>query len=348
MFALGALGAIGGTLAAGFLMISWLGSALSVMVIAAVYAALALPFLSLRRRGLVGAAVLGAALVGSSPPGPCTVESDYYCIRVDPFDASGGQARVLALDHLVHGVNDRDDPDLFHAPYVHLVDELARRRAPDLAAAFFVGGGAYTLPRAWAARHPEARLLVAEVDPAVTRVAAERLWLDPAAIEIVHLDARRALAAERGPFDVIFGDAFHDVSIPQHLVTDEFHALVAERLSPGGFYVINVVEAMREPPFLLSLAKTLKARFASVELWLDAGELGPVEKRTTWVVTASNRDTGLSEIRARHGPPRTWLRAPTDAMLDVLPAGRLIFLTDDHAPVDRLMRHILFDPDLSR
>jgi hypothetical protein len=357
MFALGAVGAILGTVAAGFWLLGWVGSHGAVLVVTLIYAALALPFL--RGAGRVAAVVvlLVAAVGGVAGPGrvaaltsPCLAESDMFCIRVDVLREQGRDARVMVLDHLAHGVNDRADPALLLSPYLHLVDELQRLRQPGRSPeAFFVGGGAYTLPRAWGNTHPEARLTVAEIDPLVTQVAVERLWVDPSRFEVIHRDARTALRdlPEARRFDVIFGDAFHDIAIPQHLVTDEFHALVKARLHPDGFYAINVIEALREPPFLLSLVHTLRARFAHVELWLDSATLGPQEARATWVVIASDVDSGLREVRAETGFARTWLRVPTEAMLAVLDPDALVFLTDDYAPVDRLMRHILFDRRLA-
>jgi spermidine synthase len=353
MFALGAVGAILGTVAAGFWLVPSLGSTASVMAVALAYAALAVPYLAGFGRALAGG-VAGAAAFGLLAPGqvpalasPCLEESAYFCVRIDPMPGTGG-ARVMALDHLVHGVND-PRPGRLHAPYAQLADEIVRRRVAGAPSAFFVGGGAYTLPRAWAARHEDPEIVVAEIDPAVTRIAEERLWVEPDRFEIHHMDARLALSrlAPGRRFDVIFGDAFHDVAIPAHLVTDEFHALVKRRLRPGGLYMVNVVEARREPPFLLSFVRTLKRRFAHVELWLDTGSMGPGEARVTWLVVASDRPSGLSEIRARHGFARTWLRVPTEAMLSVLPREAQVVLTDDHAPVARLMRHVITDRRLA-
>lgn len=357
MFALGAVGAILGTVAAGFWLISFIGSAGTVLAIALTYAVLAVPFFAGRARAAPVLALAALGLGASAGPArlqalsaPCTVESDYFCIRVDDFSGLGPRGRLLALDHLVHGVNAEADPGLLISPYVQLVDEMARLRLGGRApAAYFVGGGAYTLPRAWAARHPGADLVVAELDPEVTRVARERLWLDTGALEVIHQDGRAALEAlppERR-FDIIFGDAFHDVAIPQHLVTDEFHALVKSRLTEDGIYALNVVEALREPPFLLSLVRTLQSRFQVVELWLDRESIRPTEGRTVWIVFASDRDSGLRALEARHGLARNWVRVPTEAMLAVLPRERQIFLTDDHAPVNRLMRHILTDKRLA-
>lgn len=348
VFALGAGGAILGTLMAGLVLISWLGTAGSVTAIAALYALLSLPFW---RQPVAAVLVLAGGALAIAAPGrvaghsPCLEESAYYCIRVDDVDFLGREARVMALDHLVHGVNDAHDPAFLLSPYVQGVDEIVRRRfaGPDLEA-FFIGGGAYSLPRAWDARYDAGGLLVAELDPAVTRIARQRLWL-PEAVAVVHADARAVLAAlpPEQRFDVIFGDAFHDISVPPHLVTDEFHALIAARLKPGGLYAVNVVDALRAPRLTLSLTETLGRRFASVELWLDLAEIGPDEARTTWIVIASDSPTGASEIEASHGPGRTWVRVPLGEMLATMPAGSLVMLTDDYAPVDRLLAAVLLD-----
>ena len=348
-FALGAGGAILGTLIAGLALISWLGSAGSLLAISGVYGALGLLFLSRRQSALAAPTLLALLALGSmGPTGPCDRESSYYCIQVDSLGPADG-VRALALDHLGHGLNDRRDPEHLLAPYVQGVDELVRRRVPGEAIpdAFFVGGGAFSLPRAWLSRYPEGRLMVAELDPAVTETAHDQLWLPRSdRLEVTHQDARRALRTlpSGRRFDVIFGDAFHDISIPQHLVTDEFHSLVKARLKPGGVYVINVVDFLREPRLMLSLAKTLQRRFASVELWIDLNELGPDERRTTWIVLASDQASRGARMRSLKGPLREWTRVPTAAMLDLPAVQPLVLLTDDYSPVDRLLSRLLLNP----
>ncbi|MEM7497469.1 MAG: fused MFS/spermidine synthase [Pseudomonadota bacterium] len=354
MFALGAAGAIIGTLAAGLVMISWLGTAGSVGLIAAVYAILAIRFW--RAWASASIASAGVAVLALVSPGAlglasaCMTESAYFCIRVDNASGFGRPGRVMVLDHLAHGVNDYRDPRFLLSPYVHGVDELVGARFPgDTLDAFFVGGGAYTLPRAWQERYPKGRFVVAELDPAVSETAKRHLWFTPAArTEIRHGDARRVLtglpAAER--FDVIFGDAFHDVTIPAHLVTHEFAEAVAGRLRPGGIYAMNVVDALREPIFALSLATTLRASFGHVELWLDRQAIGPGEARTTWILLASDRAMTADGIEAGYGFGRDWVRVPLDDMMRAVGRERIVFLTDDYAPVDRLLAPVLFDPAL--
>ena len=357
IFALGAFGAILGTVIAGLVMIAWLGTGLSVALIAGLYAVLSLRYWTMRGRAAALLLLMGAGAGGAIWPGalglrsPCLEESQYFCIRVEPVPGYGREARVMALDHLAHGVNDREDPRLLLSPYVQGVDELiALRFSGPALTAYFVGGGAYTLPRAWQARYPDGRFTVAELDPAVTEVAKQALWYAPGEeTAVLHGDARRVLTglpADRR-FDVIFGDAFHDISIPQHLVTDEFHAEIAARLNAGGVYILNVVDALREPRFMLSLARTLRQRFEHVELWLDRESVQPFEARTTWIVLASDRPTGTRDVTASYGFRRQWVQVPLQAMIDTVGPETLVTLTDDFAPVDRLLSHVLLDANLA-
>ena len=78
------------------------------------------------------------------------------------------------------------------------------------------------------------------------------------------------LLAAQPAFDMIFGDAFHDIAIPQHLVTREFHDEIARRLNSDGFYAINAVDNGQNPRFLMALVKTLYQTFDSVEVWTEA------------------------------------------------------------------------------
>lgn len=362
MYAIGTVGSIAGTLSAGYLFISWVGSTGTLIAVTALYGVLALTCAALggRRAGVEIAillVVLGGPLgaIGGTRgafASRCAVESDYFCIIIDDVTAMTGRpSALMALDNLVHSINDRDDPSLLYSPYIHFVDEFTRRRfpldAPDSGfSAFFVGGGGFSLPRSWAATVGGAELVVAEIDPAVTKAAADFLWLDAEdpALEIHHRDARALLQsmAREPRFDVIFGDAFHDISVPAHLISREFHGEVAARLRPGGFYVVNVVDAARDPMFLASLTHTLAQDFAHVEIWReDVGGVGAAESRVTYIVTASDADTPGRELHAAFGIRRSWTQMAVADMMEPT-AEAPVLLTDDYAPVDRLLSRVLF------
>lgn len=362
MYALGAAGAIAGTVLAGFLFIGWVGSRGTILATAAVYGLLALGFLPAfgRRRVPVTAVVAGLAglLAGMLAAwgahsrafdDPCTVESSYYCIRIDDFAAvSGRPSAVMALDHMAHGVNDRDDAGLIYSQYIQFVDEVAARRHPGPALeAYFVGGGALTLPRAWLDSRPGLRAVVAEIDPAVTAAAHERMWVPDGdrRLSVHHRDGRallQSLPAEP-TFDVVFGDAFHDFTMPAHLATKEFHDAIAARLRPGGFYAMNVIESRQSPDFLRALVKTLKLSFSAVEVWLE-DEDARSGSRVTYVVLAGDTPLPVHVVDSARGLERRWWRVP-EAALGSLEASPV--LTDDYAPVDRLMGHVTLNEALA-
>ncbi|MFZ0791039.1 MAG: fused MFS/spermidine synthase [Chromatiaceae bacterium] len=351
MNALAAVGSILGTFAAGYVLVQAFGSRALVLGCGLALLLLALPYL----RGLRPVAVLalGLAVLGSGSlmwhagglETSCHRESAYFCIRVEDQSAEApvGEARGLVLDHLLHGINHLEIPELLIAPYVHGLDELAHAHFGELYDLgldwFFLGGGAYTQPRAVRVLSPASRVTVAELDPAVTETARDELAVDLNGIRVLHQDARLALAKQApGSLDLVIGDVFHDVAVPYHLTTREFAAEIHTRLGPGGLYAMNLVDAFPDPRLLKSVVATLRQVFRQVDVWMDGP---PRANRITFIVTASDAPPLPDEIPARTGPARSWFRV-TD-MLDRfgVPMDRVPVLTDDYAPVEQLIAGLL-------
>lgn len=349
MFAAGALGAIAGTLLAGFLFISWLGSTGTLAAVTAVYALLAIGlFAAARRAGNEASLPLASAVAALFPlavaglaltrPDPCTEESDYFCIRVIDVAADYGEpANLMVLDHLGHGIAFRDSPHRAGTAHATMLDMLARARMPeDGFSVFFIGGGSYSVPRAWAATGVNAAVTVAEIDPMVTAVAARDFWFDPSTVEIRHTDARLALAADPARYDVIIGDAFTDIAVPAHLVTREFFSLVESRLTDDGVYLMNVIDHADGLRALAAIVRSLRTVFPVVEIWAEPNPAGTTE-RLVFIVLAGQSPTGSASLTGP-GPEFTRAARLSPAAVDALVA-RLDppILTDDYAPIDRLM-----------
>jgi spermidine synthase len=166
------------------------------------------------------------------------------------------------------------------------------------------------------------------------------LWFDPdrGRVTVLAADARVALQATAPAprFDVVFGDAFHDISVPAHLVTDEFAGAVAARLTERGVYVSNIVDAARDPMFVFAFVRTLQAHFDSVEVWL-ADDVSIEDRRVTYIVLAGESPSPGSVLRSRFGLERTWLRWPPDDLAPRIARFGAPVLTDAFAPVDRLL-----------
>ena len=47
----------------------------------------------------------------------------------------------------------------------------------------------------------------------------------------------------RKQYDIVFGDAFNDFSVPWHLTTREFNDKLARMIGPEGVYMINIIDA---------------------------------------------------------------------------------------------------------
>jgi hypothetical protein len=343
MFAAGALGAIAGVLLAGFLFISWLGSALTLVVVTLVYVAAGLLFFRLgRARGsglalIAGAGAAGLAGLALAAPEPCDVESDYFCLRVEDLSADpSSPVRLMVIDHLAHGIAARDLPTVQFTAHTAMLDALARLRATrrDFTS-YHIGGGTYAVPRSFAA-HGTGPITVAEIDPAVTALARDAFWFDPDSAEVLHEDARRALLTrpERG-YEVIIGDAFTDVVVPVHLVTREFFALVASRLDPGGSFLMNVIDHEDRLGAVASVVATLREVFPVVEVWTEQARPRPGQ-RMVFVVVAGAAPTPVDAFTAP-APEPTRFGALADGMVSALAAERGMVLTDDYAPIDRLM-----------
>jgi spermidine synthase len=350
-YAISAVGSIVGTLLAGFLFISWFGTTTTILIVASLYSLMATVLFvdrlsdgihSIRLPLVVALAALSVVTYSGTTlrafSDPCRVGSSYYCIRVQDISQEyGAAARVMVLDHLGHGVNLRDAPERLVSPYVELQDTLARihsgKHTPFRV--FFVGGGAYTLPRAWSAARPDADIIVAEIDPVVTATAKSDMWLAASPnLKSIHLDARVALIRQaKSRFDVIVGDAFHDIVIPQHLVTSEFFELVASRLKNDGIYLMNIVDHRHRPRLALSVYETVKRSFTNVELWVSS-EQGT---RSTFVLAAVRKPTPYGTLNSRATPGITFQRIKAEQLRLHHRALRPIILTDDFAPVDRLI-----------
>ncbi len=357
MHALSALGSITGTFAAGFWLIQYIGTRAILLLCAGSLIALALLFLLRpnprgRRHlfalaGLLGIA-LGTGWMVHDRQGflnPCDVESQYYCIRVEVADGDApfGEAKAMVLDHLVHGISHASEPGMLISPYLHLSDELILGYlGSDAADAryLFLGGGAYTHPRAVAALTPQAKITVVEIDPQVTQVATDSLYLDSSRMRIIHQDARIALTAmgdER--FEVIVGDIAHDVTMPWHLMTAEYAALVKSRLVEDGLYLLNLIDAHPDPLLVKSLLNTLRPHFRHVHVWIE--RLPEGASRETFILSATDRFEPPLILRAQRGFERDWHRITDILESSGTPPADLPALVDDHAPIERLIGRLI-------
>ena len=351
IYSLSTAGSIVGTFATGFWLISWFGTKTIVAMVAGLLMVLAIWFLTdaPRRTAIWRAAlcvgvfgiVVGLLSWGRFLNRECLLETDYFCIKVHDKEIGSRTVRELVLDRLVHSYSDLADPTYLHYGYERTYAQVIRPlldRKPDLDV-FFIGGGGYTFPRYLETILPESNLVVAEIDPGVTNVATQLLGLaEDTRIETHNLDARLFLLRRDASavYDLVFGDAFNDYSVPFHLTTIEFSEMVYRALRDDGLYLVNIIDGGRRGHFFRAYVNTLRQVFDHVKVVAqDQGWRNST--RTTFVIAASKQPLDLVEI-----PSGSTLMGTEelDAYLAMEPPQ---ILTDDHVPVDNLLAPVFAD-----
>jgi len=252
------------------------------------------------------------------------------------------------LDHLVHSFVVLSDPTALTYGYERAYSDITRASTGEQIDTLFIGGGGFTFPRYIEAQYPSSTVDVVEIDPAVIRTAYERLGLPPTSrIRAFNQDARVFLNEWTDPkqYDVIYGDAFNDLSVPYHLTTAEFNRILAKRLKPNGIYLANVIDKFEGGEFLKADANALRAVFPYVYIFGRGEEFLPFD-RNTYVLMASRRPLDrdrLETVTSEEFPTARTIPLPDDRMNAYLRSGRAITLTDDFAPVDQLLAKLFLE-----
>ncbi|NQV07174.1 fused MFS/spermidine synthase [bacterium] len=336
--ALGTAGALFGTFATGFVLVAALPSSAVVWSVGgaliAAGAVLAYPFPTRLASVVLIPVLLAVALVGLVD-GPCDTETAYYCASVE-IDKARESGRTLRLDTLRHSYVDLDDPTHLEFRYAKIFADVISTMPDGPLAVLSIGGGGFTLPRALEVVRPGTTNTVLEIDGALVDLVRRELGLvDGEDLRIELGDARVNLREEESDaYDVVIGDAFGGLSVPWHLTTKEFVSEIADRLAPGGFYVLNLIDY---PP--LGFAKAEVATITDVFdhlVVIAPPDYLAADRGGNFVVVASQTPIARTDIaqliRERGGAELVIDGAELSAFV-----GDARVLTDEFAPVDQLL-----------
>ncbi|MGB9868147.1 MAG: fused MFS/spermidine synthase [Bacillota bacterium] len=344
----GSLGSIAGTFGTGFFLIPTLGTRAIVLGVAGALMLLGVVNTAWRNRTVkamasclvISAIAFEFVAQQRAWAGRGVVESAYYSIRIstdeDPVE---GKVKKLILDNLIHSAANPEDPEFLWYEYERVSAWLIRNCAKPGMRVLVIGGGGYTLPY-WIERHyGDAVVEVVEIDPEVTQIALREFIKGPTKIQTYNEDGRAVFNTmlAQAKYDLVFGDAYNDLSVPYHLTTLEFAQVIRNHLSEDGIYVANIVDKPNGK-FLNAFSNTLAQVFPFVRI-LPGSEAAMVGGRSPHLVVAAFRELPFE----RWAPTRDVAfplvaRAPEDSQ---------ITLTDDYAPVDNLLLPV-FAERLSR
>ena len=304
------LGAVVGSVLAGFVLIPLLGTQRSLVAIAAVNALLALPLLwrgapRWRWAALLGPpavvvaglllspdqVILAAGIFRDDRPGDLVHFHEDAQATVTIRNRRSATGPYLSLE--LNGVNVAGtSPDLHAIQKLqgHLPMLLGAGARSVVHVGFGSGGTAWAV-----SRHPVRDLLVVEISPAVLR-ASDRWFgsvnhgvLSDPRVRVEVNDGRNFLLATPERFDAVLSDSIH----PRYagngsLYSREYFALVRERLEPGGVASMWLPMYSLTPRNYAMILAAFASAFPHLQVWYEPSALnaftvvtGTVE-RATW------------------------------------------------------------------
>ena len=285
---------------------------------------------------------------------PYARESNYQLIKVydKTSETTSHDLKVLSLDYLIHGYIDPSQPTHLEYGYEQIYADLTNRLAAGKKApsALFLGGGSYTLPRWLLAKYPKAKIDVAEIDPMVLEANHAALGLPrDTPIKTICMDARIAVAKlpPEKKYDLVYSDAFSDLSIPFHLTTLEFFQKLAKHLTPRGAVLQNIIDKWNDGKknqrgglMLAAHYNTLKQIFKHVYV-LTTHVDGVGAGRETFVVVGTNHPMKVTDWGRGHTGPLTGSVIKQQLMASLVEHTGPRVLTDNDAPVENLLKPVV-------
>lgn len=354
-YAISTAGSILGVFLTGFVLIQWIGTRPIVLAVAIVLFAMALLFGDLWKIRYKAFAALPVVIAVAAVylsfsyewfDSDCEEESNYFCIKVREREIQGKTVRTLTLDQLLHSYVAKGDPTFLVYGYEKITGDFValqeyRHGTPKV---MFIGGGGYTMPRLIEHHYGDWDVEVVEIDPAVTLIAHDYLWL-PLNTTIIsyHEDARmKARELPKGQYDMVVGDAFNDFSVPYQLTTHEFNQEVKELLKPDGIYIVNIVDNIEIGNFLRSYVNTMQHTFEHVYVLRD-DDLWDKDERSnvTYVVVGSSEPISHADLVEAnqavgwHEPITRFM--PEDLFYRWFHEKEAVMLTDGFVPVDQML-----------
>ena len=274
------------------------------------------------------------------------VESLYSHIRVLKSERNGVERYHLMLDKMTHNTVVVGDPLDLQDPYIRMFSGLTHLigEGRDALDTMTIGGGGYAFPQYLHHHWPGGRHDVVEIDPEVTRIAAEHMQARMEGFRNFHEDGRvfvNRLVAERGEaaravYDFIYIDAFNDYTVPYQLTTREFFGHLRTLLRDDGAFMMNMIDSGESGLLLGSLLNTLEEVFPHVVVFLE-GTTFRLGARNTFVILAAPKSHDYARF-VEPDPTRFGIHRLTEAELAAIRfrAGGLV-LTDEFAPTENLI-----------
>lgn len=349
LYAVSTIGSIAGTFLAGFFLISFLGNTKILLFLALL---LVITSIFVHREGIpklkTGMIIFLAICIFSTG-----IVDDYYgrrgffdkdtkYNRVWIFNTldeeSGKKIRALLIDPLAVQSAMFMESDELVFDYLKFYD-LSGHFKKEINKSLLIGGAAYSYPKYYLSKYPQAEIDVVEIDSELTNLAKTFFSLkENPRLTIYHEDGRTFINSSKDKYDAVFIDAFSSAfSIPYQLTTKEAVFGVYNLLEDDGVVLVNLISSLegKKGKFLRAEYLTYKEIFPQVYLFPVKDKGDPYIVQNIVLIALKSQMTASFE---NNNPElndylnHLWKK---DVQRDVS------ILTDDYAPVDWYMKDLI-------
>ncbi len=357
VYALSTIGSIAGSFLPVLVLIPWVGTARTFLILGTLLLVPSLVGLwRLRSWPVRATTAVATALVVLVPfvaapenirpaeRGRIVYETESANNYIQVMEEDGVYMLSLNDGHAVHSIYDPDQL-LTRGPWDYfMVGPLfVQDDGPaSIDNALFIGLAGGTSSKQLTAAYGPIPIDGVEIDPEIVEVGREYFDMNEPNLNVITADGRYVMRTTDKTYDLIAVDAYKQPYIPFQLTTREFFAAAMDHLSDDGTLVINVGRTEDDFRLVNAIASTMKEVFPSVYL-ID------VERYSNTMVVATKQPTEIGTFASAvaQQPEDSILRKvgersiATGNIREVTEVDTVF--TDDHAPVQRLIDQIIID-----
>ncbi|MFA4833800.1 MAG: fused MFS/spermidine synthase [Patescibacteria group bacterium] len=348
LYAISTVGSIAGTFLAGFYLIPEFGTTKLLILLSAALIIVSV-FISLKQFLKIkffvfllfffGWFLTDAASLALAKNGFIDIDTGYNRIWIfNHQDAETNKPiRLMRINNESSSAMFIDSDELVYeyTKYYNLVKHFN----PDFKTALMIGGAAYSYPKDYLKKYPEAAIDVVEIDPRLAELAKKYFNLkENQRLNIYHEDGRTYLNRTQKKYDVIFGDAFTSrYSLPYQLTTQETAQKKYDILNDDGVVILNIISAVEGEK-----GKFLRAEYATYKSVFPQIYLFPVRKpddgqEVQNIILVALKSKTVPAWQDANNELNGYLQHLWKKEINL----DLPILTDDYAPVDYYISKII-------
>lgn len=354
IYAIGTIGSIVGTFAAGFWLVPYFGAKNILFILAII--CLGLMLLLIEKNSKKKETILNICFIvllvamftvyivndnskankilRGDQDAILSLDTEYGSVRIYNIVGKNIHARVLEVDGGSESVCYFDEANKYEViedSYYDFFQRLVRANDSKIDSTLLIGGAGYVFPKYYISHFDNKTIDVVEIDEKITEIAKKYFFLDDLIkdynldenhrLSIIHNDGRVFVNEnDDKKYDLIINDAFIGKNPVKTLCTLEFFQKVENSLNEDGIYAINIVTSFEGDGSKLLRAEvnTLKRVFKNV-VCLDYNLVDDRNNVDNALIIASNGEFEIPEGTSIY-----------DLKLD----ENEIILTDDYCPVD--------------